>query len=193
MFSDGSDRQEIEITTYIATVEDSGIQYKIQFDYSPTSNEIISKYLSEKYPNLTPVQLKIQQIKQECAEIIYTGFDSTVKYGELKHYTLKDYEQSNMQALLISIIGGATTVPWRHSELIVCDTFTAQEFQQLYQQAMVFTVNQRYKSDVIELYLTNEELTLEQINSVSLGMQLPQYYEDILIEKLTLVGIPLWQ
>jgi len=135
---------------------------------------------------------KINEIKLECQNKIYSGFYSTVKYDEPKLYTLKDYEQSNLQALLIGIMGGATSVPWRHSELVVCDIWTSQEFMELYNQASAFTINQRYKSDVVELYILQEELTVEDVNNCNLDMKLPQSYIDILTEKLNQAGVSLW-
>lgn len=137
-------------------------------------------------------QAKVIEIKQACKSKIEAGFYSPVKYGTPKLYTLKDYEQSNMQALIININGGALTVPWRHSELIICDVFSAENFLTLYQQASVFTVNMRYKSDFIELWISETELTSEELQAISMDSVLPQYYQDLFVTKLSENGIPVW-
>jgi uncharacterized protein YkvS len=138
------------------------------------------------------VQNKIAQVKLECQNKIYAGFTSTAKYGTPKHYTLKDYEQSNLQALMLNIMNGATTVPWRDDSTVICDIWTVDEFRQLYSDGNTFTINQRYKSDVIELYLRQETLSADEVASVSLDMTLPQAYQDILVDKLTQAGVGLW-
>jgi hypothetical protein len=135
---------------------------------------------------------KIVEIKQQCKDKIESGFYSEVKYGSPKLYTLKDYEQTNMIALIMNITGGATSVPWRNSEMIVCDQFLAADFTLLYQQASVFTINLRYKSDFIELWISETTMTIEEILSISMDSALPQNYQDMFVAKLTENGIPLW-
>jgi hypothetical protein len=183
--------------------------YKKLLSAGEISKETIKKHIvqgritSEDYRNITDEdcdlpkevlkQNKIKEIKLECQNRIHDGFYSNVKYGTMNRYTLKDYEQGNIQALIISIMGGAITVPWRHNGVVVCDIWTAEEFMQFYQQAMTFTINLRYKSDIIELYIIeNEGITTEELNNINLDFDLPEDYQNILLDKLNEAGIPLW-
>ena len=81
-FSDGSDRQIIEVKQYIAQVEDAyGIIHQLTFDRKPTGNEIKTA-LANNVPNFS---------LQDMYKLLKVSQDN----------------QNNMMAALAAIIGGA--------------------------------------------------------------------------------------
>jgi hypothetical protein len=189
--------QEIElnvIPNFGGNYEDYDFIETDKTDFHLERNTEGDVIIVEKGVDLTLLKKeKINNIKVECYNVITNGFNSKVKYGETHRYLLTDLKQSNMQTLIFNIsMGMATNVPWSYEGQVVCDVWTADEFRQLYQQATVFGLNQRYKSDILEQYILDKVSTIEELNSISMSYALPTEYQSLLVEKLTAVGCPLW-
>jgi hypothetical protein len=51
--SDGSDRQETQVTTYQVTVNDNGKTLQMAFDHDPTDAEVTAKYVAKDFIDVT--------------------------------------------------------------------------------------------------------------------------------------------
>lgn len=190
--SDGSDREEIQVTEYFVECKDEDNVYKLRFNYEPTDEEINNAYKESLYQFISLMTIdefkkyKINKIKLQCKDRIEVGFNSQCKYTEGRHYTLKDYEQSNMQALKDMVKSGMQIVPWRDISLSICESYTAAEFLQLCNEAFLFITQTRFKSDALEVMI-NESNDVDYINSLSMNSELPtdkQTYIDNIINQM---------
>jgi hypothetical protein len=63
--SDGSDRQEIQVTTYNVKVTDNGKTLEMEFDHDPLESEIIVNISAGSYKDITTVEERIEQLKND--------------------------------------------------------------------------------------------------------------------------------
>lgn len=199
-FSDGSDSKTIRIDTWNVSVEDDNAKYLLEFDHEPSNTEITSAYNKKVTQFLSNMnydellQYKIDKIKTQCKDIIENGFNSDLKYGVSHRYTLKQLtDQTEIKSLAFNIISlGAKQVPWHYDKQILCDIWTSDEFMQFYKLANDFIINKRYKSDALELYITENKLSIEQLQNIDMNSTLPDKYQNMLKDRLLQIGVQLW-
>jgi Asp-tRNA(Asn)/Glu-tRNA(Gln) amidotransferase B subunit len=127
---------------------------------------------SEIIPPATTLDQKIEQINKKCNEVIEAGFDSTVKYGTSKHYTLRAVaDQLNMKTLYDKCTKGATKVPWHYAGQDICEVWTAAEFMQLFEESEAFVTQQRFYSDGL-VAMAKAATTPEELQAVQWGIPL---------------------
>lgn len=112
------------------------------------------------------------EIKQACYNSIIKGFDTNVKYGVSKHYSLNEFAQKNIDDQMGQLQAGTiTNALWHSDDAVTHDVWKATEFSQFYTQKQIFILGERLKSDTLEARLLNAS-TLEEINSINWDVEL---------------------
>lgn len=129
------------------------------------------KWISENNPlkPISEIKLeKIAELSKICNETILFGFDSTVKYGESKHFTLDLEDQQNMDGYL-NIIANGLQVPimWKSSDMLVADAWTIEEFKQFYTEAALFKLQTIQKYHNLRAYIMDSNRTQEEIDVIT--------------------------
>ena len=117
-------------------------------------DEIAQNYINEQYNQL--INYKINEIKSCCDEIITTGFYCNVLDTGNLHYTLDQHKQDEMKRLYQNIINGNSAyVLWRDDSKIMCENYTAEQFLNLYKQALIHILTQKIYLDGLEQYIND--------------------------------------
>jgi len=109
--------------------------------------------------------IKRQEIKQDCYKAITNGFDTDVKYNEVKHYSLDEFSQKNIDDQMIQLQAGEIkNALWHDDSKVMHDLWTFAEFKEFFTQYKMFILSCRLKSDMLEgridIATTQEELDL---------------------------------
>ena len=95
--------------------------------------------------------IKRQEIKQSCYKAIINGFDTDVKYNELRHYSLDEFAQKNIDDQMIQLQAGEIkNALWHDDSKVMHDLWTYAEFKEFFTQYKMFILTCRLKSDILE-------------------------------------------
>lgn len=136
-------------------LEDIPKHIKPLLEDNPNEIELLE---SKKY-------LKRKEIKQSCYNTIVKGFDTDIKYSELRHYSLDEFSQKNIDDQMIQLQAGEIkNALWHDDSKVMHDLWTFAEFKEFFTQYKMFILSCRLKSDILEerinIATTQEELDL---------------------------------
>lgn len=132
------------------------------------------------------VRYKQAKIKSWCNSQIVKGIsidlglldDEGNSLGEL-HYSLPDRHQIDMRDLATMISQGAQVVTWRDDSRVSHMVYTADQFMSLYNSAMLYILQCRFRSDALEeLLFSYTEDQIDLVNELSWDTELPSAIED---------------
>jgi hypothetical protein len=93
----------------------------------------------------------ITKLKRDTYAYITNGFDSDVKYAEVRHYSLSEIDQMNINSMMAQLqVGKIQNALWSDDSQTSHDIWTPTEFAEFYTQANTFILQARLKSDVVE-------------------------------------------
>jgi hypothetical protein len=122
-------------------LEDIPKHIKPLLEDNPNEIELLE---SKKY-------LKRKEIKQSCYNTIVKGFDTDIKYSELRHYSLDEFSQKNIDDQMIQLQAGEIkNALWHDDSKVMHDLWTFAEFKEFFTQYKMFILSCRLKSDILE-------------------------------------------
>lgn len=118
--------------------------------------------------------LKRKEIKQSCYNTIINGFDTDVKYGESKHYSLDEFAQKNIDDQMIQLQAGEIkNALWHDDSKVTHDLWTFSEFKEFFTQYKMFILSCRLKSDMLEERI-NIATTQEELDTITWDVELTE-------------------
>lgn len=120
------------------------------------------------------------KIKSLCSENIINGFDADVLGRGQLHYTLTEIQQRDLQVQYDAVLKGTEEVLWRDTSRVTHETYTAEQFSQLFKTGYVYIISCKIRSDWLEQYshdlIENDNIELAQ--EINWETSLPQEYQD---------------
>lgn len=112
-------------------------------------------------------------ISQACNQTIVAGVDVELN-GAVEHFNLSDEDQRNIDNLFRIVYLGGTRFPYQ-ADGSECRVYTVSEIAQIYVAAQTLITTQTAYHNALKKYVNSME-TVEEINGVSYGMELPEPY-----------------
>lgn len=115
----------------------------------------------------------LEMISQACNHTIVTGVDVEFETGT-EHFNLSNEDQNNIDNLFRIVYLGGTRFPYQ-ADGGECRVYTVSEIAQIYVAAQTLITTQTAYHNALKKYVNSME-TVEEINGVSYGMELPEPY-----------------
>lgn len=142
---------------------------------------ITEKPEDENYvPGQNIIEDKIVRFDIDCTNTIYSGADVTLSDGNTYHFSLTEKDQSNLLALGLELVMGATQVEWHsddHDD--PCKYYSAQDIQTI---ISTLTFHKKYNITYYrDLCRYVRSLNDEQAKSIKYGDPIPdEFKSDVL-------------
>ena len=124
----------------------------------------------------------INQMSNKCNQIITYGFDLMLDDGKTYHFSLQIEDQLKIQALALKVQSGETVLPY-HADGEPCRFFSAAEVSNLNSQMENIITYQTTYFNSLRDYI-NSMTTIEQLNTVTYGMEIPVEYQSEVLKAL---------
>ena len=124
--------------------------------------------------------LKIQQLSNNCRNIIENGFDLELR-NEIHHFSLDTQDQLN----LISLHAMAQTqslIPY-HADGEACIFYTSEEINEIVETATAFKIYHTTYYNALKGYVNALE-TIEEIAAIEYGIEIPENYKSDVLRAL---------
>lgn len=125
---------------------------------------------------------KIAEISDACNAAIVAGIDIELG-GDTEHFNLSIEDQSNIANLFRVVELGGTEFPYQ-ADGGVCRIYTAQEIAQIYIAAQSAITSHTTYHNALKAYVQSLK-DVEQISTVTYGMELPQEFASEMNTKLS--------
>lgn len=125
---------------------------------------------------------KLMEISKACNAVIVSGFDIDLGDSDPVHFNLSIEDQSNINNLFRVVELGGTEFPYQ-SDGGVCRIYTSSEIVNIYVSAQTLITGQTTYHNALKQYVQSLE-TVEEIASITYGMDLPEPYLTEMNEKL---------
>ena len=125
--------------------------------------------------------IKLKEISNACNAAITSGVDVTIDEDTL-HFNLSTEDQANISNLFRIVELGGTEFPYQ-SDGGVCQVFTSTQIAQIYMAAQTAITTQTTYHNQLKAYVNSLE-SVDDIEAVSYGMELPDEYAEVVSEKL---------
>lgn len=126
---------------------------------------------------------KIKEMSNACNKKIIAGFDMELLDGKSHHFDFTLEEQTNFIFLKSSIDAGETTIPY-HASNEPCRFFTAEEILKIIETGTYMKTFEITYFNSLREYI-NSLQTIEEINNVYYGMNIPEnYYSEVMTNLL---------
>lgn len=124
---------------------------------------------------------KVEEISKACNSVIVAGVDVQIQ-GRKDHFNLSIEDQSNINNLFRVVELGGTEFPYQADDG-TCTVYSAKEIAQIYITAQSHITTQTAYHNALKLYLLTLD-TIETIEGITYGMELPEPYAQELAAKL---------
>lgn len=128
---------------------------------------------------------KINEIINECQNIIYNGIFITLSNGQKYHFTFKKEDQINLLTIfyLINSDPEITTFPY-HSDDNLCEYFSKEDIQIIATTLMNFKTYHTTYCNSLKLWIQNlTSIDVEILNNIFYGIVIPEEYKsNVLIQ-----------
>lgn len=115
----------------------------------------------------------LEVISQACNQTIVAGVDVEFETG-VEHFNLSNEDQNNIDNLFRIVYLGGSRFPYQ-ADGGECRVYTVSEIAQIYVAAQTLITTQTAYHNALKKYVNSME-TVEEINGVSYGMELPEPY-----------------
>lgn len=115
----------------------------------------------------------LEMISQACNQTIVAGVDVEFETG-VEHFNLSNEDQNNIDNLFRIVYLGGTRFPYQ-ADGGECRVYAVSEIAQIYVAAQTLITTQTAYHNALKKYVNSME-TVEEINGVSYGMELPEPY-----------------
>lgn len=145
------------------------------------TTEQASTILGEEDPIETIRNIKLKEISDACNYTIISGID--IEFNKEKvHFNLSIEDQSNINNLFRVVELGGTEFPYQ-SDGGECRIYTAAEIAQIYIASQTLITTQTTYHNALKQYVQSLS-SIEDINAVTYGMELPEPYLTSVNKKL---------
>lgn len=134
-------------------------------------------------PNLEEVRAeKISAMSAACNAAITAGIDVTFDEETTEHFKLTNEDQANINSLFKVVELGGTEYLYQ-ADPGKCRTYSAAEITKLYTAMQTHITTQLTYYNTLKDYITSMD-TLEELETVTYGMELPEAYQAEMEAKL---------
>lgn len=127
-------------------------------------------------------QFKINQMSKYCHDTITNGVDVVFSDGKTHHFSLQVEDQLKIQALALKAQNGEQSLPW-HEDDNYCKFYSAEDIMILYQAMEGSQLFHTTYFNSLKMYIKSLT-TLEEINAVTYGMEIPIEYQSEVLQYL---------
>lgn len=161
-------------------------EYDILFEAFKTEEQIIIEREEEEYEEETyinPIDTatvefvrssKIKEMSRICNKTIEAGFDIILN-NEIHHFSLTVQDQLNLITLSSMAAQGILHIPY-HADGELCKYYTPEEINAIVNQGTYFKTYHTTYFNGLKAYINSLE-TIEKINAITYGTQLPEEYQ----------------
>lgn len=135
----------------------------------------------EPDPVKAAIEAKKEEISDACSAVIVAGVDVETTTGT-EHFNLSIEDQSNINNLFRVVMLGGTEYPYQ-ADPGDCRLYSKEEITAIYIAAQTHITSQTAYHNQLKAYVGALE-TVEEIEAVQYGMELPEPYLSELNEKL---------
>ena len=170
------------------------------FMNSADSREILKEILSEadytevintwgdsySVPEPAPLSLNeltklresvIEKMSAACHETIVAGFDAPLSDGKTYHFSLQLEDQLMIQALMLKVKSGETTLLPYHADGETCRYFSPEEIITIYNKMEhIVTYNTTYFNSLRD-YINSLEKS-SKLHNIRYGVEIPSQYQS---------------
>lgn len=135
-------------------------------------NEILS--MNVKYTLDEAVKFKKEECSYLCRLAISQGVDVQLSDGTIKHFSLSEDDQRNLNAKMMNVMAGITELEY-HSDGELCKYYSADDMARICSAAQhKVTIETTYNNCLYE-WIRNCK-TVEEVSAISYGADIPEEY-----------------
>lgn len=151
------------------TVVDSDMRYNYCFH----EGKLIKRTEEEKKEDLIELlrNEKIQEIGENCKNIIYAGMDVETSLGK-KHFSLTLEDQTNLSYAFESVKSGLTEFPY-HADGEICSMYSKEDIEAISTAATRFKLYHTTYCNHLNA-LIRRATTVDEVKDIQYGMVLPK-------------------
>ena len=119
----------------ITVEEQDGVKYVASIEVNQEALDAFKATLPD--PAVSAKAEKIDEIKKNCEDYIYTGTNVTYADGTVEHFTYSLVDQSNISEMFTAIMAGATEYPY-HADGEICKIYSKEQIVTIYGTLSLF-------------------------------------------------------
>ena len=138
-----------------------------------------------EYTDITQDEV-IAAMSDACNQAIVSGVDVTLSDGGTYHFSLGIEDQINMMNLQSMVLSGAESVPY-HADGAGCRYYSADDFNKIAEAAIAWKLYHESYFNSLREYVRSLT-TNEDLGNVEYGMEIPEEYQNDVLQQLTGAG-----
>lgn len=155
-------------------------------DYSRVKNAWSNNIIEITIPEKVLKKMKdnkIDEMDEICHNTIVSGFDAVMSDGKTYHFSLEVEDQLMIQALMLKVKSGQTTLLRYHADDQTCRYFSTEEIMLLYNNMeQIITYNTTYFNSLRD-YINSLDDDYK-LSKITWGTEIPEEYQSEVLKDL---------